>query len=220
MLLHLSSDDVWKASYMDEAGRLWYKFDTSSSLSKDEMTLYRFDPPASDATEKEMVGQILYNGSTKDKTIIIEMDNAPDSDSANQQAKGVLVGEVLRQSGPCGFTIGSYPSHAFTASDGNEYEWIFGYGRCSLHPIPIAGTTRETDTDLIPPVMTLKHREFHLLAKSVSPTLEVEKGYESILDTALLTLGYLERVRKRDVARRQGPAFFGGGSWAKVPGAF
>ncbi|KAF9037994.1 hypothetical protein BJ165DRAFT_1597069 [Panaeolus papilionaceus] len=218
MLLHLSSDDVWKASYTDEAGRLWYKFHTSSSL-KDEMTLYRFDLSANDATEKEMVGQILYNGDKKEKTIVIEMDDDSDSVQGSKKARGVLVGEILRRSGPCGFTIGSYPSQAFTAADGNEYEWIFGYGMCSLHPVPIPGTTRETDNDLIQPVMTLKHSEFNLFTKSVSPTLDIEKGYENILDTALLTLGYLERVRKRDVARRKGPAFFGGGSWALVPGA-
>ncbi|PPR05594.1 hypothetical protein CVT24_002825 [Panaeolus cyanescens] len=210
MILYLDSDDIWKATYTDEAGCIRYKFDVSVSIKGEEINLYK--PRAEGSTKMELVGRVNYyydNGKKEEARIKTHSDMFED--------EGRLAGDVLRQSGPSGFTYGSYKSYAFTTENGDEFEWVFGYLMCSLHPVTVTGAVRETDNNLPPPVMTYHHSKFRLLSKSQKPTFEVDEGYEEILDTALITLAYLEKSRKVQERRRKGPRFFSTGWGFQAP---
>ncbi|PPR05592.1 hypothetical protein CVT24_002823 [Panaeolus cyanescens] len=209
MHLTLSSDSIWKASFTEDSGHVLYKFDSPLMTGTHEyITLYKHKTGGGGSgDEMEVVGKLVYHRLSAEKSRVVSND-----DLSENNEPGAEIGEILRESGSAGITYGSFPSHAFRASDGKEYEWVFGYRECLLYPkslSPGPPTATSSQSDKGGAIIRFNHQMFNLLSPSRPTSIDITDGHEGVVDLALLTLAYLEKVRRHDkgkVKRAQGLA--------------
>ncbi|KAF9043895.1 hypothetical protein BJ165DRAFT_1478583 [Panaeolus papilionaceus] len=196
MLLTLNSNDPWDATYTNESGLTVYRCTatTAFTLSDRHFTLYK-DRGGSGSSlgDMDVVGEVVFNTWISGHSRLTLSRNGVTSE-------GKVADEMFRKSGSWWGNRHGSPK-TFTATDGNDYTWTFGRRSCSLHP---ASNVIGSESSF-PPIIKFKRRSFGIFSAAHPTQVEVASGYERILDIVLLSLIFLEKV-KRDKERRRNAA--------------
>ncbi|PPR05590.1 hypothetical protein CVT24_002821 [Panaeolus cyanescens] len=202
MLLTLDTNNPWDATYTDESGRVIYRCEASSAftLSNRQFKLYRAIPPTG---QMQLVGQVDYDSWSRTKSKISLVGSGAGTEVLGGEAR-----DLFAKTGSRWARYGR--AQTFTAPDGRAYTWMFGNRSCTLHQ----SHASNIGTDPSRPVVKFKQRSLRLFSKSRPAEIEVATGYEGLLDVFLLTLIFLEKVKREKERQRRNAASIGGDAGA------